>query len=135
MSSVTDDDGSDSYATCVSSYDRLRHSISRSAESNEKRIAQIEKSFGTGSQILRAPGRFLVGEGVLTKACRKKLKPRQFFLFNDLLGRNMDISTKYLSIVHFCSLCHSLREHHGGRQEAVQQAEDNSARGGHVELA
>jgi len=26
-----------------------------------------------------------VGEGVLTKACRKKPKPRQFFLFNDLL--------------------------------------------------
>ena len=27
----------------------------------------------------------MVGEGVLTKACRKKPKPRQFFLFNDLL--------------------------------------------------
>lgn len=27
----------------------------------------------------------LVGEGVLTKLCRKKAKPRQFFLFNDIL--------------------------------------------------
>ena len=26
-----------------------------------------------------------VGEGVLTKMCRKKPKPRQFYLFNDLL--------------------------------------------------
>ena len=27
----------------------------------------------------------MVAEGILTKACRKKPKPRQFFLFNDLL--------------------------------------------------
>lgn len=26
-----------------------------------------------------------MGEGVLTKMCRKKPKPRQFFLFNDIL--------------------------------------------------
>ncbi len=26
-----------------------------------------------------------MGEGVLTKLCRKKAKPRQFFLFNDIL--------------------------------------------------
>lgn len=31
------------------------------------------------------PGRVLVGEGVLTKMCRKKPKPRQVFLFNDIL--------------------------------------------------
>jgi len=30
-------------------------------------------------------GRALVGEGVLIKMCRKKPKPRQFFLFNDIL--------------------------------------------------
>lgn len=29
--------------------------------------------------------RVLVGEGVLKKMCRKKLKPRQMFLFNDIL--------------------------------------------------
>ncbi|KAH8035366.1 hypothetical protein HPB51_004607 [Rhipicephalus microplus] len=34
---------------------------------------------------LASHGRVLVGEGVLTKMCRKKQKPRQFFLFNDIL--------------------------------------------------
>ena len=36
-------------------------------------------------QSLGVPGRVLVGEGVLTKICRKKPKSRQFFLFNDIL--------------------------------------------------
>ena len=35
--------------------------------------------------MLTQSNRVLVGEGVLTKMCRKKLKPRQFFLFNDIL--------------------------------------------------
>lgn len=37
------------------------------------------------SQPLAIPGRVLVGEGVLTKMCRKRPKSRQFFLFNDIL--------------------------------------------------
>ena len=55
------------------------------SEANARRIALVESCFGTAGQPLAVPGRVLVGEGVLTKACRKKPKPRQFFLFNDLL--------------------------------------------------
>lgn len=36
-------------------------------------------------QPLVTPNRVLVGEGILIKMCRKKPKPRQFFLFNDIL--------------------------------------------------
>ncbi|KOX70790.1 Pleckstrin homology domain-containing family F member 2 [Melipona quadrifasciata] len=45
----------------------------------------VENCFGSSGQPLAVPGRVLVGEGVLTKMCRKKPKPRQFFLFNDIL--------------------------------------------------
>eukprot|EP00092_Neocalanus_flemingeri_P066710 GFUD01081306.1.p1 GENE.GFUD01081306.1~~GFUD01081306.1.p1 ORF type:complete len:264 (+),score=92.60 GFUD01081306.1:106-897(+) len=55
------------------------------SEANARRIGLVEGCFGSAGQPLAVPGRVLVGEGVLTKACRKKLKPRQFFLFNDLL--------------------------------------------------
>eukprot|EP00092_Neocalanus_flemingeri_P046542 GFUD01052375.1.p1 GENE.GFUD01052375.1~~GFUD01052375.1.p1 ORF type:complete len:264 (+),score=85.11 GFUD01052375.1:114-905(+) len=55
------------------------------SEANARRIGLVEGCFGSAGQPLTVPGRVLVGEGVLTKACRKKLKPRQFFLFNDLL--------------------------------------------------
>lgn len=54
-------------------------------EANERRIRNVESCFGASGQPLLVPGRVLVGEGVLTKLCRKKPKPRQFFLFNDLL--------------------------------------------------
>ncbi|EEC13114.1 zinc finger protein, putative, partial [Ixodes scapularis] len=54
-------------------------------KANAKRIANIENCFGSSGQPLAAHGRVLVGEGVLTKMCRKKQKPRQFFLFNDIL--------------------------------------------------
>jgi hypothetical protein len=60
--------------------DRLRNS-----EANTRRIALAETCFGSSGIPLQQPGRVLVGEGVLIKMCRKKPKPRQFFLFNDLL--------------------------------------------------
>lgn len=55
------------------------------SEANARRIALVESCFGSAGQPLSVPGRVLVGEGVLTKMCRKKPKPRQFYLFNDLL--------------------------------------------------
>uniref|UniRef100_A0AC35G7N9 Uncharacterized protein n=2 Tax=Panagrolaimus sp. PS1159 TaxID=55785 RepID=A0AC35G7N9_9BILA len=60
--------------------DRLRHS-----PANQKRIENIETCFGAQGEPLWQEGRVLVGEGVLMKMCRKKAKPRQFFLLNDLL--------------------------------------------------
>lgn len=45
----------------------------------------VENCFGSSGQPLAEQGRVLVGEGVLTKMCRKKPKSRQFFLFNDIL--------------------------------------------------
>ena len=55
------------------------------SEANARRIGLVESCFGSAGQPLAVPGRVLVGEGVLTKSCRKKPKPRQFFLFNDIL--------------------------------------------------
>jgi len=52
---------------------------------NKRRIENVEKCFGNAGQPLRSPGRILVGEGILIKACKKDNKARQFFLFNDIL--------------------------------------------------
>uniref|UniRef100_A0A7E4UV34 Pleckstrin homology domain-containing family F member 2 n=1 Tax=Panagrellus redivivus TaxID=6233 RepID=A0A7E4UV34_PANRE len=52
---------------------------------NRQRIEHIEACFGSQGRPLNQDGRILVGEGVLIKMCRKKPKPRQIFLFNDLL--------------------------------------------------
>ncbi|XP_072317346.1 pleckstrin homology domain-containing family F member 2 [Eucyclogobius newberryi] len=60
--------------------DRLANS-----EANSKRITLVEGCFGAAGQPLAIPGRVLIGEGILTKLCRKKPKLRQFFLFNDIL--------------------------------------------------
>ena len=59
--------------------------ITVNSEANSRRIAIVESCFGSSGQPLAVPGRVLVGEGVLTKMCRKKPKPRQFFLCNDIL--------------------------------------------------
>ncbi|XP_033112809.1 pleckstrin homology domain-containing family F member 2-like [Anneissia japonica] len=55
------------------------------SEANQRRIAHVDQCFGGSKQTLAVPGRVLVGEGVLTKMCRKRPKSRQFFLFHDIL--------------------------------------------------
>jgi len=55
------------------------------SEANSRRISMVESYFGSSGVPLAIPGRVLVGEGVLTKMCRKRPKSRQFFLFNDIL--------------------------------------------------
>ncbi|VDK41710.1 unnamed protein product [Anisakis simplex] len=60
-------------------------SVAVNSEVNARRVANVEACFGSSGQPLAAYGRVLVGEGVLVKMCRKKPKPRQFFLFNDIL--------------------------------------------------
>ncbi|CAC5409725.1 Pleckstrin homology domain-containing family F member 2,Uncharacterized protein ZK632.12,Pleckstrin homology domain-containing family F member 1,Pleckstrin homology domain-containing family F member 1 homolog [Mytilus coruscus] len=75
------------------------------SEANCRRIAFIEQCFGASGQPLALPGRALVGEGVLTKMCRKKPKPRQFFLFNDVLVYgSIIISKKKYNRQHLISL-------------------------------
>ena len=76
----------------------LRFSVN--SEANSRRINLVENCFGTAGQPLSVKGRVLVGEGVLTKACRKRPKARQFFLFNDLLvyGNILINKKKYVTI-------------------------------------
>ncbi|CAD5218998.1 unnamed protein product [Bursaphelenchus okinawaensis] len=52
---------------------------------NARRINNVEVCFGSTGRPLQHFDRVLIGEGVLMKMCRKKAKPRQFFLFNDIL--------------------------------------------------
>jgi len=55
------------------------------SQANALRVLHVERCFGSGGQPLMREGRILLGEGVLTKVCRKSAKPRQFFLFSDIL--------------------------------------------------
>lgn len=75
------------------------------SEANSRRIGFVEQCFGSSGQPLIVPHRVLVGEGVLTKMCRKKPKPRQFFLFNDILVYgNIVISKKKYNKQHIIPL-------------------------------
>jgi len=75
------------------------------SEANCRRIMNVEQCFGTSGQPLSAPNRILIGEGVLTKMCRKGPKPRQFFLFNDILVYgNIVISKKKYNQQHIMPL-------------------------------
>lgn len=51
---------------------------------NVEKITEIQNRF-TGGEILLVPGRVFIREGPLWKVCRKNVKKRQFFLFNDIL--------------------------------------------------
>ncbi|KAI6649136.1 Pleckstrin homology domain-containing family F member 2-like [Oopsacas minuta] len=74
------------------------------SEANARRIRSVEECFGNGVKLVD-PGRVLVGEGVLNKQCRKKLKPRQFFLFNDILVYgNIVIHRKKYTTQHIIAL-------------------------------
>jgi hypothetical protein len=57
------------------------------SEFNAARIAEIQRAWTTGTQTLVRDNRLYVREGTLSKLCRKGLKPRHFFLFNDILVR------------------------------------------------
>jgi len=75
------------------------------SEANARRITMVENCFGSSGVPLGIPGRVLVGEGVLTKMCRKKPKARQFFLFNDtLVYGNIIISKKKYNQQHIIPL-------------------------------
>uniref|UniRef100_A0A8C1ZPQ8 Pleckstrin homology and FYVE domain containing 1 n=1 Tax=Cyprinus carpio TaxID=7962 RepID=A0A8C1ZPQ8_CYPCA len=52
---------------------------------NRERIQAVESTFGRTGKMLLKPGRILVGEGCLSKLCRRGPKPKAFFLFNDIL--------------------------------------------------
>jgi len=51
-----------------------------------------------------------VGEGILTKMCRKKPKPRQFFLFNDTLVYGNIVINKKKVRVWRGERCETLRQ-------------------------
>ncbi|TPP65110.1 Pleckstrin domain-containing family F [Fasciola gigantica] len=75
------------------------------SEANSQRIAAVERLFNFPANKLLIPKRVLVGEGVLTKICRRKPKLRHFFLFNDLLlyGRII-VHRKVLRNAHYIDL-------------------------------
>ncbi|KAI0984132.1 hypothetical protein GJ496_004282 [Pomphorhynchus laevis] len=67
--------------------DDLKNSLRRLADlpENEIRLKAVEDAFAPFGEKLSSPNRALVGEGILAKVCKKKLKRRAFFLFTDIL--------------------------------------------------
>ncbi len=94
----------------------------------------IETHFGSSGQPLALAGRVLVGEGILTKRCRKAPKPRQFYLFNDILGKGLkqflQISNQRISNFP----CFSVWQYYYPK-EKVQQATHHSFGGGQASIA
>lgn len=108
----------------------FRFSVAVNSEANARRITMVESCFGSSGEVseqanirgnvtnwnicfffrfrfqpLKIHGRVLVGEGVLTKMCRKRPKARQFFLFNDILVYgNIVISKKKYNKQHIIPL-------------------------------
>lgn len=56
------------------------------AQENWERVQAVANSFGLSGKLLLQSDRVLVGEGTLKKQSRKKLQPKAFFLFNDVLA-------------------------------------------------
>ena len=76
-------------------------------EINARRIQNVQSCFGSFGESLCKKGRVLVGEGVLKKLCRKKIKTRQFFLFNDIMVYgNIIINKKRYNKQHIIDLRH-----------------------------
>jgi hypothetical protein len=67
------------------------------SEANTRRITNVEKCFGASGQPLGISSRVLVGEGVLTKLCRKKPKPRQV---------GVSCHVKYCYLLSYCIIIH-----------------------------
>ncbi|XP_026681704.1 pleckstrin homology domain-containing family F member 1 homolog [Diaphorina citri] len=83
---------------------------------------------------LNVQGRVLVGEGVLTKMCRKKPKARQFFLFNDILVYgNIIISKKKYNKQHIIPLEEVKLESLKDDGLGVSRCKQNLARWGYTE--
>lgn len=52
---------------------------------NYSRIHAVESAFRPSGKPLALPGRVLVGKGRLEKRSRRRLQPKFFFLFSDVL--------------------------------------------------
>ncbi|XP_062519706.1 uncharacterized protein LOC134194766 isoform X2 [Corticium candelabrum] len=70
---------------------------------NVNKITEIQNRF-QGGEVLVAAGRIFVREGTLMKVCRKGPKPRQFFLFNDVLVYGTILSRGHYAQQHILSL-------------------------------